>query len=207
MAPVADQSERRLTPRGEERRRQIIDYATVRFAENGFHPTSVAEIVEGLGVGKGVFYWYFDSKEELLRAILAEAQLNMRRRQRDAISGLASPIARIERGVRTSIEWSIEHRDLFRLVQFAATDARFGAGLRKGEHVAVGDAARHLNEAMAAGEIPPGDAELLSHAILGVHTHFVHLVLRGDVDPNPEVLDTAVGFCLHGLFAPVTAHA
>lgn len=207
MTTVADPSERRLTPRGEERRRQIIDYATVRFAENGFHPTSVAEIVEGLGVGKGVFYWYFDSKEELLRAILAEAQLNLRRRQRDAISGLASPIERIERGVRTSIEWSIEHRDLFRLVQFAATDDRFDAGLRKGEQVAIRDAARHLDDAMAAGEIPTGDAELLSHAILGVHTHFVHLVLRGDAEPTDEVLDAAVGFCLHGLFAPVTAPA
>lgn len=32
-------------------------FATQRFAQNGFHPTSVAEITEGMGVGKGVFYW------------------------------------------------------------------------------------------------------------------------------------------------------
>ena len=51
-----------------------MDYAATRFAENGYHPTSVAEIVQGLGVGKGVFYWYFDSKEELFLEILREAQ-------------------------------------------------------------------------------------------------------------------------------------
>ena len=50
---------RRLTSRGKERRRQLMDHATGLFADNGYHPTSVAEIVQGLGVGKGVFYWYF----------------------------------------------------------------------------------------------------------------------------------------------------
>ena len=180
----------------------MVDYATARFAENGFHPTSVAEIVEGLGVGKGVFYWYFDSKEELLRAILADAQLDLRRRQRHAISDAATPVERIERGIRASIEWSVEHRDYFRLFQFAATDDRFSNGLRKGESVAVKDAARQLSEAMEAGEIADGDPELLSHMILGVHTHLVHLVHRGVLELTPAVLDAAVGFCLEGLLGP-----
>ena len=68
-----------------------MDFATTRFAENGFHPTSVAEITEGLGVGKGVFYWYFDSKDELLRAILADAQLDLRRRQRAVLATSSTP--------------------------------------------------------------------------------------------------------------------
>ena len=37
---------RRLTQRGRERRQQLMEYATARFAENGFHPTSVAESPE-----------------------------------------------------------------------------------------------------------------------------------------------------------------
>ena len=196
---MTDLGDRRLTQRGEERRRQLVEYATSRFAENGFHPTSVAEIVEGLGVGKGVFYWYFDSKEELLRAILADAQRDLRRRQRDAIADAPTPLARIERGVRASIEWSIEHREFFRLTQFAATDDRFSNDLRKGEQVAVRDAARHLSDAMDAGEIAKGDPELLSHNILGVHTHLVQLVHRGLVEPTPDVINSAVNFCLYGL--------
>ena len=62
---------RRLTQRGRDRRRQLIDFAAHRFAENGYDPTSVAEIVSGMKVGKGVFYWYFSSKEELFLEILA----------------------------------------------------------------------------------------------------------------------------------------
>ena len=177
-----------------------MDYATARFAENGFHPTSVAEITEGLGVGKGVFYWYFDSKDDLLRAILADAQLDLRRRQRAAISDTPLPTDRIERGIRASIEWSIEHRDYFRLFQFAATDDRFSSGLRKGEQIAVKDASLQVAEAIEAGEIAPGDPALLSHALLGVHTHLVHLIHRGLIEPTDEVIDTAVSFCLYGLF-------
>ncbi len=72
-------------------------FAIARFAEHGYHPTSVAEIVEGLGVGKGVFYWYFDSKEELLLGqILKDAQTDLRRRQQAAIGDEADPLARIE---------------------------------------------------------------------------------------------------------------
>jgi len=48
---------RKLTARGRERRQQILDESARLFAERGYHPTSVAEIVESLGVGKGVFYW------------------------------------------------------------------------------------------------------------------------------------------------------
>ena len=38
---------RQLTPRGKERRHQLMAFAAARFAEGGFHPTSVAEIVSG----------------------------------------------------------------------------------------------------------------------------------------------------------------
>ncbi|MFN8017916.1 MAG: TetR/AcrR family transcriptional regulator [Acidimicrobiales bacterium] len=192
-------ADRQLTQRGEERRNQLMAYATARFAENGFHPTSVAEITEGLGVGKGVFYWYFDSKDELLRAILADAQRDLRRSQRAAMDGATSAVDRVERGIRASIQWAIDHRDVFRLFQFAATDERFSDGLRKGEAIAVRDAAKQVAEAIEAGEIAAGDPVLLSQALLGVHTHLVHLVHRGVLEPTDEMVESTVAFCLYGL--------
>lgn len=174
-------------------------FAADRFADNGYHPTSVAEIVEGLGVGKGVFYWYFDSKEALLTAILSEGQLDLRRRQQAAISGDLRPLERIQRGVRASIQWSLEQPVLFRLFQFAATDERFADGLQRGEEVAVADAARHIADAMTAGEIPDADPTLLAHVMLGVHTRIVHLVNSRQLEPTDDVIDTAVAFCLYGI--------
>ena len=174
-------------------------FAATRFAENGFHPTSVAEIVEGLGVGKGVFYWYFDSKEELLRAILSDAQLDLRRRQRAAIDIADSPVERIERGIRASIQWSLDNTELFRLFQFAATDERFSAGLAKGQRITVRDASRQVADAMDAGAIAKADPEVVAHAMLGVSTHLVQMILRGVLSDTPEAIDTTVAFCLYGI--------
>src|SRR5438874_11826747 len=132
---------RRLTTRGRERRTQLMDYAARRFAENGYHPTSVAEIVQGMGVGKGVFYWYFDSKEERLAEILKEAQLDLRRRQQQVIAGEPDPLRRIELGIRATMEWIDEHRHLSKLFQFAVTEERFAPAIRRGREVTVDDVA------------------------------------------------------------------
>src|SRR4051812_2859772 len=127
--------ERRLTARGRDRRQQLMDFAAHRFAEGGYHPTSVAEIVQGLGVGKGVFYWYFSSKEELLADILREAQLDLRRAQRAVIAGEPDPVRRIEMGIRSSIGWLDANRHLATLFQFAATETRFAPILRASQEL------------------------------------------------------------------------
>lgn len=197
---------RRLTDRGEERRAQLLAFATKRFAEKGYHPTSVAEIVEGLGVGKGVFYWYFASKEELLLAILRDAQHDLRRRQQHALAAADDPLARIAAGIRASVHWSAEHRELATLVAFAATDDRFKRAVRRGEEITVDDAMRHVRAAIAAGAIPDQDPLVLTRAMLGVTTELTRCFLhRGDHPPDPgavdEIAGAAVAFCLGGLAA------
>ncbi len=190
---------RRLTARGEERRRQLIEYATRRFAESGYHPTSVADIVGGLGVGKGVFYWYFESKEQLFLELLREAQTDLRRHQRDAIAGEDDPLKRVELGIRAAMRWWAGHPEIFTLVQFAATEETFGGALRRGQEVALGDAAVHLKEAIAEGLVRDADPEALGHAVLGLSTHLPReLVHRRGDDPD-EVADLAVAILLHGL--------
>lgn len=199
---------RKLTQRGEERRAQILAFAVQRFAENGFHPTSVAEIVQGIGVGKGVFYWYFASKDELFLEILREAQMSMRRRQEQAIAGIGDPIRRIEEGIRATTVWSAENPDLFTLFQFAVTEDRFTPALRKGQSVAVHDIVHHLKDAVSTGAITlDADPEMLAHAVLGVTGQLVRIFVheRG-LDPHP-VADAAIELCLHGLLSrsPVTS--
>lgn len=186
--------DRRLTRRGEERKRQLMAFAAERFAANGYHPTSVAEIVEGLGVGKGVFYWYFDSKEALFLAILADAQHDLRRRQGEAIRSADDPISRIERGLRASMQWSAEHPDVYRLFQIAASEEGFANALRRGEQLTVDEAAAQIREAMDAGLVPDADAVLTAQAMIGVsHRLLAHGLLDADG------IDAAVQFCLHGV--------
>ena len=190
---------RQLTPRGKERRHQLMAYAAARFAEGGFHPTSVAEIVSGLGVGKGVFYWYFDSKDQLFLEILKDAQQDLRRAQQHVIVDEPDPVRRIELGIRESMKWFAEHRDLVNLFQFAATEERFAPVLRRGQDVALADAVKHVKDGIVAGEIRDGEPEVLAHAILGVISHLVRELIHVRGESPEEVADAAVAFCLGGL--------
>ena len=190
---------RRLTQRGKERRAQLLAYATQEFAEKGYHPTSVADIVDGLGVGKGVFYWYFSSKEELFIEILRTSQKDMRRRQQKAISDVEDPVKRVELGIRAGVMWLAEHNDLRRLFEFARTESAFREAMRSGQAVLVQDAVMHLKEAIAEGRIPDRDPEALALAILGVSNQLTHVYIDGRQEDPELVADMVVSFCRDGL--------
>lgn len=54
----------------EERRRQLLDIAQKLFLKQGYEKTSVSEIVRTAGLSQGAFYYYFESKMEILIALV-----------------------------------------------------------------------------------------------------------------------------------------
>lgn len=54
----------------EAKKDRIIEKSMELFKENGYHATKVEEITKALGISKGNFYTYFNSKEEVLYEIL-----------------------------------------------------------------------------------------------------------------------------------------
>jgi AcrR family transcriptional regulator len=190
---------RKLTPRGRERRDQLMACAARLFAERGYHPTSVADIVASLGVGKGVFYWYFASKEELLAELLKASNHDLRKRQQAEIEGIEDPIHRIEMGIRASIAWFAEHREYFAIIQFAATDETFGPVLARNREISISDTIRHLKDGIVDGRIADRDPELLAHAIHGVVAELTRHALVEGTYPVNEVADLCVAFSLEGL--------
>ncbi len=189
----------KLTPRGKDRREQLLGTGARLFAERGFHPTSVSDIVGAIGVGKGVFYWYFQSKDELLSELLKSGHHELRKRQQQAIGDEPDPLRRIERGIAASLAWFAEHRDYFSIIQSAATDETFAPVLHRNEEIGLSDTARHLKEAMADGRIADQDPDMLARAIHGVIGRLTrdYVIERNeDVD---VVAELAQSFCLRGL--------
>jgi len=54
----------------EERKSEILDAAQKLFTEKGYNKTTVTDILNVHGLSKGVFYYYFKSKEEVMDAIV-----------------------------------------------------------------------------------------------------------------------------------------
>jgi TetR/AcrR family transcriptional repressor of nem operon len=51
-------------------REEMMRAAAEVFRKQGYHRTSMADLAEACGLTKGVFYHHFESKEELMKAIL-----------------------------------------------------------------------------------------------------------------------------------------
>ncbi|MEU6956435.1 TetR/AcrR family transcriptional regulator [Streptomyces sp. NPDC045714] len=54
------------------RRRQILDGAARCFARNGFHGTSMQDVLKEVGLSAGAVYRYFPGKEDIIAAITQE---------------------------------------------------------------------------------------------------------------------------------------
>ena len=178
-----------------------MEYAARTFAAEGYHATSVTNIVDGLGVGKGVFYWYFASKEELLEEIVVDALRSMRQAQREAIAGEHDPARRIEQGIRASLRWLSDHRHLFILMEFARTEERFAPIIRQGDQQTVADALPHVSAGITAGLLRGEDPVVLTVAILGVTAHLARVLVLERGDDADQVAEAAIAFCRQGYVA------
>jgi AcrR family transcriptional regulator len=196
---------RKLTKRGSKRREQILEAAARMFAEQGYHGTTVGDICDGIGVGKGVFYWYFPSKQELFSELIQISLLQLRRAQQAAISKVNDPVERIEQGIRASIDFFRGEPGFLGLIRIAGRYDEFSGLVERGWQIVVSDTATHIKEGMSLGEIRDGDPELMAHGILGAIFHFVEVFFPQAIDQEavvedrPELADEAVAFCLRGL--------
>ena len=136
-----------------------------------------------------------------VRRAKTEAQRSLRTAQHEAIGDEPDPVRRIELGIRASLGWSEQHRDLYTLVQFAATDERFAPLVSRGAQVAVRDTMRQVSEAIEVGRVRATDPEVCAHAIIGLTTYLASEFIHRRGRPAGEVADATVDFVLNGLLA------
>ncbi|HEY3274111.1 MAG TPA: TetR/AcrR family transcriptional regulator [Methanocella sp.] len=60
----------RITKDPEVRRNELMDVAERLFAEKGYDHTSPSDIIREAGVAQGTFYYYFKSRDDIVRAII-----------------------------------------------------------------------------------------------------------------------------------------
>ncbi|MBW8348768.1 TetR/AcrR family transcriptional regulator [Bacillus sp. IITD106] len=60
----------RIVKNPEERRNEILDVAEMLFTTKGYSKTTINDILKEVGIAKGTFYYYFQSKEEVMDAIV-----------------------------------------------------------------------------------------------------------------------------------------
>ncbi|MCR5330456.1 MAG: TetR/AcrR family transcriptional regulator [Lachnospiraceae bacterium] len=56
--------------KGERRKQELLKIAHRMFIEKGYENTSIDEIIAEAGIAKGKYYYYFESKEATLEAVI-----------------------------------------------------------------------------------------------------------------------------------------
>lgn len=60
----------RISKKPDERKNEILDAAEMLFGTKGYSKTTINDILQRVGIAKGTFYYYFQSKEEVMDAIV-----------------------------------------------------------------------------------------------------------------------------------------
>jgi AcrR family transcriptional regulator len=157
---------KQLTARGERTRQKLLEAAEQIFAELGYHDASIVKITEAAGVGQGTFYLYFASK----KAVFDEVVLDLNARVRHAMTEAADKgTTRAERellGFGAFFRFTAEHPALYRIVR----QAEFVSPETLVIHYErlTGGYVTGLSQAMEAGEVAPGDPEVLAWSLMGI---------------------------------------
>ena len=154
------------TRRGRKTREKLLHAAEAEFGERGFPEASIASITQRAGVALGTFYVYFESKEEIFRALVSYMGELTRQWIGERVAESPDRLTAERRGVEAFIEFVRTHRNLYRVVsmaQFVAEDAfrDYYSEFAKAYE-------ENLKRAAAAGEIRDGDCEVWSWALIGM---------------------------------------
>ena len=186
------------TERGRRTVRKLLEAAAQEFGERGFHDAAITGITARAGVALGTFYTYFESKEELFRALVRDMSHATRSHVAEAVAGAPDRLAAERIGLAAFIAFTRKHPELYRIIeeaQFVAEDVyrehyrTFVDGYRQG-----------LAAARGRGEISNGPDELRAWALIGMSVFLGMRYAVWDKDMAPEVVaDLAVDFVTDGL--------
>ena len=104
---------------GVRTRQNILDAATMLFAERGFGGAHVNDIVAQAGTTKPMIYYHFGSKEGLFAAVLESVYAGMREIEESLrLDGLA-PAEAMRRLIHVTFDYHAAHPDWVRLISVA----------------------------------------------------------------------------------------
>ena len=97
----------RIVKDAKERRNEILDVAEHLFCEKGFDNTSTNDILAEIGIARGTLYYHFNSKEDILDAMIE--RLTNQMVEKASVIALDESIPVLERLTRTMLSFNVDN--------------------------------------------------------------------------------------------------
>jgi len=194
-------SRRALRTQGRKTMRKLLDAAMVVFARRGYHAARVDDIVKVARTSHGTFYLYFSNKEDLLRALVAEAGEVVA-----ALDDALGPVGADAQGWRElrawmerfSVAWQRYAPVLRAWTDLVMSDKELSAQA----HAAAGGVASTLARRIAQSGPQPGiDPNAAAEAVVAMVDRFHYLRQFAGEPVDAAALDTLTTMVHRALFA------
>jgi AcrR family transcriptional regulator len=189
-----------------QRRDEIIAAAKKVFARNGFHDTTIADIAKEAELAYGSVYWYFDSKDDLFRQLIAVEEYGLRTHVAVALAKSGTQFGFAEAPFRASLRATFEFFDanpataklLFR--DAYALDSRFDKQLGGVYERFIDDIASLIAAAQNRGDVLAAPPRLVAYMLTALIGHMAHRRLSTDDGiSSSEAADLVVALVIKGL--------
>jgi AcrR family transcriptional regulator len=202
--PAGD--DRKWRRRAHARPEELLDAALDEFIAKGFDAARIEDIAKRAGLSKGAVYLYFDSKEALLRGLIARAAGPLTARAGELARTVDDPLAALTQIVRM-ISATMGQPRLMAIPQLVISVANRFPDLREFYRTEVVEKAQSAIEtlvkrAIARGQVRKVDPRAASRALIGpllMEALWTH-VLKGESRlGTPQWAETQLSLVLRGL--------
>jgi TetR/AcrR family transcriptional regulator, cholesterol catabolism regulator len=149
----------------EERRTLFLKTAARLFEEKGYSNTSVEDITRELGFTKGVFYYYWKNKREIVQEIHDRALETINAGLDGVMAEESSAAVRLEAAIRNHVGAVLENRSIIAVL---LGDFAFSEETLEGRRAYGRRFQALVEEGIAAGVVRDLDPTVLTYAILGL---------------------------------------
>jgi AcrR family transcriptional regulator len=149
----------------EAKREVFIEAAARLFEAHGYANTSIEDITASLGVSKGIFYYYWSNKKELISEIHSRVMLLHNEQLDHILATEAAPDRRLEAAIRSHLTVVIDNKSLIATLM---KEARYPNEVLADRRSYTARLQQLFEEGMTAGVVRRTDARVLTFAILGL---------------------------------------
>jgi AcrR family transcriptional regulator len=188
------------------RTREIMAAARTLFEQRGPDAMTMEEVAAAAGVAKGTVYLYFQSKDDLIQALLAQVGENILRDLEASLVAPGTPPEKLIRLVSVLLEYLNRERLLFPIYarELVQGEGESRDGFRRRfqemEEQFVALVTRLFAEGIAAGQFIPANPRLLTFLIRGlIRATGYYQKAEGQADAAKEALPVILTLISSGL--------